>query len=142
MQLNRPAILLGTHRSGTTWLGDALSQAPELAYWPEPRQVWVYRNWFRDDDRLTEADATPPIARYIRSRFDRFTRRHSATRFCEKTPSNCLRVPFVREVLPDARFVLIIRDGRAVLRSTQEIHRQGVYYRRILDRLHECDAKR
>lgn len=35
----------------------------------------------------------------------------------EKTPSNCFRVAFVHAVLPDVRFLHIVRDGRDVARS-------------------------
>jgi hypothetical protein len=37
----------------------------------------------------------------------------------EKTPSNCLRVPFVRQIFPDALFIHVIRDGRACATSAR-----------------------
>ena len=135
--MDRPIILLGAHRSGTTWLGRAFSQSPEIAYWPEPRPVWVYGHWFRRDDVLTADDASEPVKRYIRRRFARFVARRGAERFCEKTPGNCFRIPFIRAVFPDARFVLIVRDGRAVFRSTNEVRAGGPAWVRIRQRIRE-----
>lgn len=132
-----PIILLGAHRSGTTWLGDALSRAPGVAYWVEPRHIWTRGNAYRRDDVLTAADATPRIRQGIRASFDRFVREHNAERFAEKTPSNCLRVPFIHAVYPEARFLVIIRDGRSVLRSTAEIHKKGVRGARIVRRMRQ-----
>ena len=95
-----PVILVGTQRSGTTWLGDLFALHPRLAYWPEPRHVWTWGNSYKPDDVLTEADARPVVVRHIRSVFERFVRRHGKDRLVEKTPSNCLRVPFVHAVFP------------------------------------------
>ncbi len=136
---DRPLMLFGSHRSGTTWMGSVFSKARDVAYWAEPRQVWVYGNWFRPDDVLTEADARPGIVRHIRRRFQRFAERRGKRVFCEKTPSNCLRIPFVRTVYPEGRYVLIVRDGRAVLRSTHEIlERGGARWKRMWEKAWEA----
>ena len=54
--------------------------------------------------------ARPEVAAYIRRRFDR-VRRSDAPYVVEKTCANSLRMGFVRAVLPDAKYVLITRDG-------------------------------
>jgi hypothetical protein len=41
-------------------------------------------------------------------------------RLLEKTPENCLRIPFLREIFPDAKFVYLTRDGRANTHSLIE----------------------
>ena len=41
-------------------------------------------------------------------------------RFLEKTPKNTLRVPFLRTVWPDARFVMLVRDPHAAIGSMLE----------------------
>jgi hypothetical protein len=38
----------------------------------------------------------------------------------EKTPENCLRLPFLLEIFPDARILYLIRDGRANISSLME----------------------
>ena len=136
-----PLFLIGTHRSGTTWTGNLLSQSDELAYWVEPRQVWSYGNYRKPDDVLDVKDATPKIKSHIQYRFKNYAKRHGKTRFCEKTPSNCLRIPFINEVFPSGLFILIIRDGRAVYRSTEEIKKKSADWNRIWDRIRESSWK-
>ena len=136
-----PVFLVGTHRSGTTWTGRLLSQSEEFAYWVEPRQVWSYGNYRKPDDLLTAADASNKIKNHIRQRFEQYAARHNKLRFCEKTPSNCLRLPFMYEVFPEARFILVVRDGRAVFRSTQEIQKKSADWNRILERVRESSWK-
>jgi hypothetical protein len=41
-------------------------------------------------------------------------------RLLEKTPENCLRLPFLVALFPDARFIFLIRDGRANISSLIE----------------------
>jgi len=129
--LRPPIILVGTQRSGTTYLGSVLGNMPEIAYWEEPRHIWTRGNAYTRNDRLTEQHARPRVRRAIRSAFA-----HHAgdKRFAEKTPSNCVRLPFIGRVLPEARILLIVRDGRAVLRSTGEIMNSGFASNRILRR--------
>lgn len=129
-----PIILIGTHRSGTTFLGDALGRQHDIAYWIEPRHIWVRGNAYTPDDRLDASHARPSVRRTIRRSLAEYTRRHGKPRLAEKTPSNCLRVPFVHAVLPEARILMILRDGRSVLRSTGEIMAKGMPTSRILQR--------
>lgn len=114
-----------------------LSRSNDLAYWSEPRQVWSYGNWFKPDDLLTAEHATDSIVRYIRKRFAKFVSQANRQRLVEKTPSNCLRVEFIKRVYPNAKIILLLRDGRAVFRSTQEIQKKGVDWSRIRQRIKE-----
>lgn len=129
-----PVILVGTHRSGTSWFGNMLATHPDLAYWLEPRHVWTWGNSYLPDDRMTADHARPRVIRHIRSTFARYARQRGKSRFCEKTPSNCLRLPFIHEVYPEARIILIIRDGRSVIRSAAEKMSNGVPTHRIVRR--------
>lgn len=117
--LQQPVFVIGTHRSGTTLLGRALGHHPEVAYWEEPRHVWARGHNFRPDDSLTAADATAKVSARVRRRFQRYLSSSGHSRLVEKTPSNCLRLEFIREIFPDALFVHILRDGRAVVSSTE-----------------------
>lgn len=139
--IDRPIFLVGTHRSGTTWLGSLLGRAPEVAYWIEPRQVWSYGNYAKPDDLLTENDVTPQISAHIRSRFYRFANRAGKRRFCEKTPNNCWRIKFMHKIFPTGKFVFIVRDGRAVFRSTEEIKQTSANWNRVWSRLKESSMK-
>lgn len=113
MTVERPIIILGSLRSGTTLLGNLLKHHPDVVYWEEPKHIWRHRHAYRRHDVLTADDATPAIKQYIRREFASYLRASGKRRFAEKTPSNCVRVPFVREVFPDALFIHLIRDGRA-----------------------------
>lgn len=132
-----PIIIIGTHRSGTTWLGDVFGLHPDLAYWKEPRFVWSWGNYSKSDDLLTEHDATPRIIKHIHTTFANYVDKHQKTRLVEKTPSNCLRIPFIRAVYPHAKLVVLIRDGRSVVHSTEERRQQGFRWRRALERMRE-----
>lgn len=118
MSLSRPIIILGAARSGTTLLAEhLLGEHPEVVYWGEPSFVWRYKNASQQTDVLSADEATPEIKSYIRTQFENRLREGDGSRFMEKTPANCLRMPFVLEVLPDARVVHLIRDGRDVALS-------------------------
>ncbi len=137
----RPIILIGTQRSGTTWLGHLLGSHPDVAFWDEPRHVWTWSNAKTPDDRLTAEHARPEVADHIRRVFAAHAAERGKPRFAEKTPSNCLRVPFIRAVFPEARFLLVVRDGRSVLRSTSEIMRSGVPVSRVWKRAVETPPR-
>lgn len=132
-----PIVLLGTHRSGTSWLGRLFDACPGTVYWPEPRPIWMRGDPKRDDDAIPPDRATPEVCRSIREAFQSRVRGCGGGQFCEKTPSNCLRAEFVARVLPEAKFVLVVRDGRSVLRSSDEMQGQGINRRRLVARLRE-----
>jgi len=115
--LDRPIIIVGAARSGTTLLGELLSQHQDVAYWVEPKYIWRYRNPMSPTERRSAAEATSRVKRYIRSTFATFVNKHEGSRFMEKTPTNCFRIPFVYKIFPDARFVHLVRDGRDVALS-------------------------
>lgn len=133
----KPIILIGSGRSGTTLLGHIFSLHPDVAYWVEPRPVWMYRNAYRSDHQLLSADLTPAIARYIDRRFARFLARSGGSRFAEKTPSNGLRIPFIHALYPDCKIINIIRDGRAVVASTLKIQAHRPQMKRLFARIVE-----
>jgi Sulfotransferase family len=115
--VRNPIFIVGAARSGTTILAEILAHHPEVAYWVEPKYIWRYRDaGARSDVRPPEA-ATPKVKSYIRRKFEDFLEKSGKSRFMEKTPSNCFRMAFMREVFPEAKFVVIYRDGRDVTLS-------------------------
>jgi len=126
--LEKPVIILGAPRSGTTLLSKVLGQHRDVAHLIEPRMTWRYGN-DRKSDMLRPEDATPRVIAHIRKRFADFVRREGKTRLVEKTPSNSLRPAFVGKVFPDAKFVHIIRNGYDACLATEDFwdkHATGV----------------
>ncbi len=117
--LSKPIVILGAARSGTKMLGRMFKKHPDLAYWPEPNYVWKRSNGWVGHDMLPAALATPDIIYQIREIFLEYTKAQGKTRFCEKTPANTLRLPFILKVLPDAKLIHILRDGRDVALSAR-----------------------
>ena len=118
--MKKPICIIGAARSGTTLLSRLLSRHPEIAFWTEPKYLWQYGTPATLHDRRTADEATSHVRSYIRSELEDYVKQSGATRLAEKTPSNCFRVPFVYAVLPNARFVHVIRDGRDVAFSSLE----------------------
>lgn len=106
-------VIVGAPRSGTNMLRDVLTSLPGVATWPcdEINLVWRHGNRDAPSDVLTAEMARPEVRDYLRGRFDRIRARYGAPVVVEKTCATSLRVPFTREVLPDARYVFIARDG-------------------------------
>ncbi len=114
-----PVVILGAARSGTNMLRDALTGLPGFGTWPcdEIDPVWRHLNLDWPDDEIPPARATEPVRDWIRKAFSRRARKSGARFLVEKTCANTLRVPFVAKILPEARFIHIVRDGRAVTLS-------------------------
>lgn len=114
-RLDRPVFVIGAPRSGTSLLYAILRSHPDLAHWPgEAHEVWeadyhpALRNW--ESNALDAADVTDENATFIRKQFFLVTGRKR--RLVDKTPRNALRIAFINELFPDARFVYLKRDGR------------------------------
>lgn len=124
----RPVVIIGAPRSGTNMLRDAISALPRFATWPcdEINLIWRHGNVHEPSDEFTRAHARPEIRAFIRRAFDRIGRRQRAASIVEKTCANSLRVDFVDAVLPDARFVYIVRDGRDASISAARRWRGGI----------------
>ncbi len=104
--------IVGAGRSGTNLLawtfGHESSQFKNLL---ENRYVWSYGQRRRSIDNRDAADANERVCGFIR---DHFQRQMAAPNqiLIDKTPSNALRIPFVAAVMPEAKIINIIRDGR------------------------------
>lgn len=112
-------LLVGAARSGTTLLAEQiLAHHPQVAYWSEPDHVWNYGNLYRQNDSRGASEATEDVKRHIRSSFESQWRKQGRKPvLLEKTPANCLRIPFIREVFPGAKLIHLVRDGRDVALS-------------------------
>lgn len=117
-----PLIILGAPRSGTNMLRDCLATLPDMATWPcdEVNYLWRYGNARYPADDLPASLARPVVRTYIRRQFSWVAKRYGVSTVIEKTCANCLRVPFVDAVVPEARYLLIRRDGLDVVGSAMQ----------------------
>jgi LPS sulfotransferase NodH len=129
----RPIFIIGCPRSGTTLLFELLKQHEDLGslageghvLW-HPFQHPRKKQW--SSDAAGAEDVQPGERRYIYSAVGRIAPRG---RFLDKTPKNCLKVPYLLELFPDAIFVLLKRNGPDTVGSLIEGWRvrQTVSYR-------------
>lgn len=117
--LKEPIILLGNVRSGTSMIQRFFGLSDEVCTWFEPRTVWAYGAPARRHDRFTATDAKPHVKRYIRKRIHRYQIEHSGRRVMEKTPSNIMRVPYVREIFPETRLIYLLRNPLSQMSSSE-----------------------
>jgi hypothetical protein len=114
--LPRPIFVLGSPRSGTTFLGDCLAATGVVDYHFEPLAIK------RANRHVIAGEWSDRRARYLyrliyRTLVDTSGRYRC---FADKTPRNCFIVDRLARWFPDARFVLINRDGRDVAVSLRE----------------------
>lgn len=122
----RPVVIIGAGRSGTNMLRDVLTRIDGIATWPcdEINYIWRHGNRVLDTDEFSTDQATASVVNSIRGRFASMAEKlepDSVARLelvlLEKTCANSLRIEFVDKVLPEARYIYIIRDGRDVVAS-------------------------
>jgi Sulfotransferase family len=123
----QPIVIIGAPRSGTNMLRDALTSFSGVATWPcdEINAIWRHNNTRFPSDELQPAQATPRVRRFVRRAFGRLARRTQAQWIVEKTCANSLRVDFLRAILPEAKFVFLVRDGRDSVASAMKCWRAG-----------------
>jgi len=116
-----PVIIIGAPRSGTNMLRDVLCQLEGVATWPcdEINYIWRHGNVRYPSDEIPAERASESVRSFIRKQFDWVARRYGAQTVVEKTCANSLRVPFVDRVVPDAKYVFIVRDGIDVTGSAR-----------------------
>jgi hypothetical protein len=94
-------------------LRDALTCLEGISSWPcdEINYIWRHGNVRYPSDEIPSENATKSVKHYIRGQFDFIARKSGPSTLVEKTCANCLRVPFVDQVVPEARYVVVVRDG-------------------------------
>jgi hypothetical protein len=126
-------FVVGVGRSGTTLLRLMLDAHPQLAIGPETQ--WVSdvinvadpvsaivgsRTWGDfglDPDEFTRRAADQDLAGVLRAFYGLYAESQGKTRWGEKTPGYVRNMDSIAAVLPEARFVHLIRDGRDVALS-------------------------
>jgi len=128
-----PIFIIGCPRSGTTLLFRLLQRHRDVnTPRGEGHILWNAfqhprtRNWA--SDQLGAEDIRGGERPFLYAAIDRMAK---GGRFLDKTPRNCLRIPYLLELFPGATFVLLKRDGPATVSSLIEgwTWRHGISYR-------------
>ena len=106
-------VIIGAPRSGTNMLRDMLVELPGVGTWPcdEINYIWRHGNLRYPSDDFTPEMASPKVQAYIVKQFDKLAHVKNLDTVIEKTCANSLRVGFVDKILPEAKYVFIVRDG-------------------------------
>ena len=136
--MSQPVFIIGAARSGTKYLRDILALASNAAKVPyDINYVWRYGSENHADDSLPLSLLSSRKRAFIRAQVYRLSKAspEDETIVFEKTVGNSLRVPFVRGVFPEARFIHLVRDGRAVTESAMRQWREPVSWSRLLEKI-------
>ncbi|MCE2884576.1 MAG: sulfotransferase [Planctomycetaceae bacterium] len=136
--LERPLLIVGAPRSGTTWLMRTLLQDRRLVGGQEshffrllgsslqafdrqlarPRQTGLGCYWRREE-------LVVELRRLWRKTFEPLVvARPDAQLLVEKTPDHALWLDVAKDIIPEARVIHIVRDSRAVVASLLEASRR------------------
>ncbi|MER5173779.1 sulfotransferase family protein [Thioclava kandeliae] len=128
----QPCFLVGAPRSGTTWLQRVLQAHPAICGGEESHFFTLLAHPMTETDVMAEYGDRPvgPLAYVSRGEFDGilldvwdklFTRtwaaKPDAIVHLEKTPFHSLCMEQILHLFPQARFVHLVRDSRAVSAS-------------------------
>ncbi len=120
-KVSKPIFIIGTGRSGTTILGLVLSMHRHVGFLNEPKALWnslypyedLIGSYSCDDARyyLGADDVTPHIRRGARRIYGAYLMLTGSERVVDKYPEIIFRIPFVRNIFPDAKFLFLSRNG-------------------------------
>lgn len=127
-----PCFLVGAPRSGTTWIQRLLQSHPAICGGEESHFFTLFARALQDADEMGQRDQRPigPLTYVSRDGFDRGLRQLWAHIFedlyksapnaaihLEKTPFHTLCMAEITRLFPEAKFIFLTRDSRAVASS-------------------------
>ena len=106
-KIESPVFIVGAPRSGTTFLGNAISVLPSVQYFHEPAATkCAVAHVYLNPEHWTK------LSRYYKFQYRvMMVGDRKRGRLIDKTPRNCFAISFLNETFPDATFIHIYRDG-------------------------------
>jgi hypothetical protein len=133
-----PVFIIGAARSGTKFLRDILAASPEVIKVPyDINYVWRRGNEHLEHDELDTSAYNHYLSATIKQDIYQqaeYVGINFPKALVEKTVSNTLRVPFVKLIFPQARYVYLIRNGRDVVESSYRCWQQRPDLRYLLQK--------
>jgi hypothetical protein len=80
-------------------------------------RIWELHAPDSEDHYLDETHDDPVMEAYLRTTIRKHLHYRGASRFINKNPDNSARIRYLNKLFPDAYFIHIVRDGRAVCGS-------------------------
>lgn len=128
-------IVMGAARSGTTWLQAMLAAHDTICTVSEPFLFHYTTQWLAQWDNQNKSnqhgvkvglptlwsrdDMLAYLREFLARVYGQVTEQHPGTTILvDKTPSYTRHVAHIHELVPDAHFIHIVRDGRDVVAST------------------------
>ena len=141
-EFDRPLFIVSAPRSGSSLLFENLSKFEEIwSIGKESHDIETKISYLHPkthdykSNRLTEApsDIATNVNHWFASRlqnrdkilYSQIENPPKAVRFLEKTPKNSLRIPFLKKVFPQARFIFLYRDPLENISSLLEFWRSN-----------------
>jgi hypothetical protein len=128
-----PVFIVGSPRSGTSLMCRMIDGHPNIfvPQWETGLFVrfdeilngqleWVLKK-AKDAFPFERTDIVGWMRESTESLFTRFAEKCGKWRWAEKTPSHIFHIELMHEMFPKARFIHMIRDGRDVIRSLQQM---------------------
>lgn len=113
--MHSPIFLIGTQRAGTTLLGKMLSAHRDLYIHNEVPMARVFKAGASRDQIFHEIDQC--VLRRHGQTIEQLLKSEGKSVWGLKDPQLTEHLPALKQFLPEARFIVIIRDPRAVVRS-------------------------
>ncbi len=127
----KPFFILGCPRSGTTMINKVVSMHPDIGTF-NSAEIWdpqVYKPG--RDSVLDDRDVTESIVKRIKWTFAFYQRCSRSSVFLNTYARNSVRIPFIKKIFPNCKFIHIIRDGRAVAFSLMQIMEKEPYRKKF-----------
>ncbi len=125
----------GIPRSGTTLVQNVIDSHSKILGLPEFKNIHRIINLQRQmkdevkkgfiDLICTEQELNSYFKSFIKSFFEPLKKKHGYEYISEKTPQNLLVFQDLIELFPKSKFVLVVRDPRAIVNSTKKVNERA-----------------